>query len=372
MKIYFYFGHPSQYLFLRETIKQLKTTGNEINIYIKTKDVLEDLLSKDGQQYVNIHQKSRGDSKISILISLIKRILYLFPLILKSKPDLLISADAPFAIIGKILNINRITFTEDDYSVIKTLSDITYPFTHTILCPRVCDVGKWKKKKVAYSGYMKLGYLHPNVFTPDKNIVEKYNLPDKYAIVRLAKLNAHHDFGIQGINTKMLKTIISKFKEHYINVFISSEDSLEEEFLEYSLNISPSDIHHVLFYSSFFICDSQSMTVEAALLGVPSIRYSSFVGKISVLEELEHKYRLTYGIHPDDKEKLLPLLEKLLSFDNLNSKFEIRRRRMLEDKINISAFMYWFIVNYPQSHEIMIKNPEHEKTFINSSLELIY
>ena len=37
------------------------------------------------------------------------------------------------------------------------------------------------------------------------------------------------------------------------------------------------------------VCDSQSMTVEAAILGIPSIRYSDFSGRIGVLEELEKR-----------------------------------------------------------------------------------
>jgi predicted glycosyltransferase len=42
------------------------------------------------------------------------------------------------------------------------------------------------------------------------------------------------------------------------------------------------------------------MAVEAAMLGTPSVRFSSFSGKIRVLEELEHTYKLTVGILPSE------------------------------------------------------------------------
>jgi predicted glycosyltransferase len=210
MTYLFYFGHPSQYLFLRETIKRLAKSGdNRIVILIKTKDVLEYLLKNDGFEYINISPRERGKSKPSIALSLLRRNLKLFPILLRTKPDLLIGTDASLAQLGRLLNINRITIVEDDYSVIKTLANLTYPFTKTILCPEVCDVGKWENKKTAYKGYMKLGYLHPNVFKPDGAILSKYILPHKYVLIRLVRLTAHHDFGMKGINPLLLGLLIS-------------------------------------------------------------------------------------------------------------------------------------------------------------------
>jgi uncharacterized protein len=71
-------------------------------------------------------------------------------------------------------------------------------------------------------------------------------------------------------------------------------------------------MHHVLANASLLISDSQSMSVEAAMLGVPSLRFSSFAGKISVLEELEHKYKLTFGIDPSSPNKLLFKIEDII------------------------------------------------------------
>ena len=42
-----------------------------------------------------------------------------------------------------------------------------------------------------------------------------------------------------------------------------------------------------------FIGDSQTMTSEAAVLGVPSLRCNSFAGRISYINEQEFKYGLT-------------------------------------------------------------------------------
>ncbi len=363
MKILFYFGHPAQYLFLRETMIRLKKKGVNIKILIKTKDVLEELLSKDGFEYTNILLQERGKSKILIALSLLKRELKILPIIIKYKPDILISTDAPFAQLGKLLGIHRITITEDDYEVIKTLGKLTYPFTEIILCPEVCEVGKWGHKKVGYSGYMKLGYLHPNVFSKDKTIIKKYNFSDKYVIIRLAKLTAHHDFGIKGIDSTFVLRIIATFEKQSYRVYISAEGEIEEQFDKYLLQINSNEMHQVLASASFLICDSQSMSVEAAMLGVPSIRFSSFAGRISVLEELEHKYQLTFGIKPDKPELLFNKIKELFELPNLKEEFQDRRKKMLKDKIDVTTFMVWLIENYPESVKIMKENPDYQYRF---------
>jgi predicted glycosyltransferase len=350
VKILFYFGHPAQYLFLRATIRRLQKDENyKLIILIKTKDVLENLLSSDEIPYQNILLKERGKSRFSIITSLLRRLISISKILLREKPNLLIGTDATIAQLGFLFRIPRITITEDDYDVIKTLGNLTYPYTQTILCPKVCDVGKWGDKKVGYDGYMKLGYLHPNVFTPSLDKIKRYNLRAPFVIIRLAKLTAHHDFGMTGITPQLLQELILNIQNKGFDIYISSEATLGSQFIDYQLKIQPEDMHHVLSESSLLICDSQSMSVEAAMLGVPSIRYSSFAGKISVLEELEHTYQLTYGITPGDDKRLIQVLEHLLSNKNLKELFQERRQLMLSEKIDVTDFVEWFIKNYPNS-----------------------
>jgi predicted glycosyltransferase len=326
----------------------MKSGRHQIVILIKTKDVLEHLLQVDGLPYQNILSRERGNSKPAIAWGLIQRLLRIFPILIKQKPDLLIGTDASLAQLGMLLRIDRITITEDDYEVIKTLANVTYPFTQTILCPNACSVGPWAHKKVGYAGYMKLGYLHPNVFEVLDTIPAKYQLPLPFVLLRLARLTAHHDFGAKGISNELLDELIGRIEAMGYRVLISSEAALDEKYLPYQLNIQPEDMHHVLAFASLLICDSQSMTVEAAMLGTPSIRYSSFAGRISVLEELEHTFELTFGIQPGDTGELFRKIKTLLPNPELKEIFQKRRQRMLRDKIDVTAFLVRFIENYRQ------------------------
>lgn len=365
MRILFYFGHPAQYLFARATIKRLlKKPGFEIDILIKTKDVLEDLLKADQLSYTNILPQERGSSKLQIGLSLVRRNIKILPMLLKKRPDLMISTDASIAQLGKMLHINCVSITEDDYEVIKTLGDLTYPFTNNILCPEVCDVGKWKEKKLGYRGYMKLGYLHPNVFTPEESVKRKYKLAENYVIIRLAKLTAHHDFGIKGIDKTLLGQLLKMIEERGLRPYISAEGDLHQNLEGYKLNIAPEDMHHILAYSSLLICDSQSMSVEAAMLGVPSIRYSDFAGRISVLEELEHKYGLTFGFKVGDEKSIINKISEILGTKNMNEIYQEKRRKMLSERIDVTSFLEWFISDYPKSAEVIKSKPDYQNRFI--------
>ncbi len=94
-----------------------------------------------------------------------------------------------------------------------------------------------------------------------------------------------------------------------------------------------------------------------------SIRFNDFVGKLGYLEELEHKYGLTYGIKTSEPEKLFQKIDDLLKIPGLKEKWQKRRQKMLQNKINVTAFMVWFIENYPKSFKIMKDNPEYQHNF---------
>ncbi len=353
-KILFYFGHPAQFLFARQTLQNLKAKGFELIILIKSKDVLENLVKKSGMNYQNILSEGRKDSKAGILWGLFKRDFRLLSFLLKNRADLLVGTDPSLAHVGKLLRIPTVTTLEDDHDVIPLLAKTTYPYTRHILVPDVCKVGaRFNKKKIGYNGYMKLGYLHPRYFTPNQNLAPQTDKP--YILVRFAKLNAYHDDNISGLDESFIQKLLELTASRY-KLLINSEYALPDRYSDLQLKVEPENIHHALYYSSLFVSDSQSMTMEAAMLGVPSVRYSDFAGRISVLEELEKKYHLTHSVKPPDKETLFSKINRLLNNPDLKIEYQEHRARMLKEKIDVTAMLTWFIENYPQSARMMQKD----------------
>jgi hypothetical protein len=361
MRILFFFSHPAQFHFSKLAIEELKMKSHRVDIIAKTKDVLTQLIDETGWEYYNIQSKERGRSRLSIFFSLLKRDIKLFFYCFNKKYNLLIGTDASLAHVGFILRIPIVTILEDDYNVIRTLANLTFPFTSYILTPYVCRVGKWNNKKIGYDGYMKLAYLHPLRFSPDSSQLN--NLTDSpFFLIRLSGLRAHHDFGIKGISETTLERIIEKLILKG-RVYISSEKPLPDKFQKFILKTTVSQIHHLLYYTELLICDSQSMAVEASILGTPSVRISEFSGRISVLEELENKYQLTFGFNPERILSAMHEIDKLLLMPARKDEFRIRRDRMLADKIEVTGFLIWFIENFPGSALTLFKNPDYQQKF---------
>ena len=364
MKILFHLGHPAHFHLFKNVIKNLEINGHKISILIKKKDILEDLLNQAKLTYKNILTQGRKDSKIGLIYGQILQDYGVLKFCLKNKQDLLIGSSSSIAHVGKLLNIPSINVTEDDAEVVPLFAKIAFPWSSAIIAPEVCSVGKWKNKKIAYSGYNELAYLHPQNFIPNRKLVNKYFPTDnKYFILRLAKLTAHHDNNINGINKEIVSNLINILKT-YGEIYITSERKLEEKFERYRININPLDMHHVLAFATLYIGDSQTMAAEAGVLGVPFVRFNDFVGQISYLNELEDKYKLGYGIKTNEVIKLYDIVNKLINDNNLIETFQKRREKMLKDKIEFSSFLTWFFENYPNSAQIMRESPDYQFEFI--------
>lgn len=367
MNYLFYFAHPAQFLFSRNTIDQLIQSGNSVLVLIKSKDVLENLVIQSRIPYTNILPEERTNTIGGILFSLIKRNIKLISILLKNNIDVMIGTDASIAQVGFLFRKKIITILEDDYDVIKNLAIMTYPFTNHILVPEPCSVGPFNAKKIGYPGYMKLAYLGPGIFKPNRL---KLQITSPYSLIRLSSLQAHHDIGISGLNDVVLSDLIERLSK-YGEVYICSEKTLRPEFEKYRLKINPSDIHHYLYFSEIFISDSQSMSVEAALLGVPSIRISDFTGRISVLNELETKYGLTYAYSPDNVKSITNKVDELLAMDKRRIYFQLRRKEMLLEKIDVSKLLLWLLAEYPASISVIELNPKYIDRFRYDSEMLV-
>jgi len=98
-------------------------------------------------------------------------------------------------------------------------------------------------------------------------------------------------------------------------------------------------MHHVLYFAKMLVSDSQTMTIEAAILGVPSVRYNSLVGRISSMQELEYKYDLSYGFTPGHEEDMLKKLQYLLNKKNLQEECNRNREKLLKDKEDMTKII---------------------------------
>ena len=363
MRIGIFLGHPAQFHLFKFTAQNLHNKGHEVEFLVKRKDILEDLVRKSDIKYTIVRKRERiSSSKLNLIWEMLKMDFHMTWYIIHKRPRIIVGTYCP--IISRILPTSFIVCNEDDAEIVPRFAKLAYPAASAILTPISCDCGKWNEKAIKYVGYQKLAYLHPNHFTPDKAVVEKYLGKDynPYILMRFAKLNAHHDGGIKGMTDQIALNIIKEIEPTH-QVLISSERALPESLEEYRLRIDSMDVHHLMYFSDLYVGDSQSMAVEAAMLGVPNIRFNDFAARIGVLNELENDYHLTYSIASDKENELYETIETFLSSDTVKNTFKSRREKLIADKIDVTAFMTWFIENYPDSRTVMKENPDYQFNF---------
>ncbi|GHT31082.1 hypothetical protein FACS189434_00170 [Bacteroidia bacterium] len=356
-----FLGHPAHFHLFKNVAKNLSQHGQNVFFVIKQKDILEKLLQDEGLTYTKIRE-GRSNGKLGLVRSVLQMERGMYRFIKKNQIDILAGSTLTFATrvftAAKVFEVG-----EDDVAVVPMMANLTFPFANEILTPEVCDNGRWNKKSVKYNSYQELAYLHPNHFTPDESVVKKYFSAEKpYFILRFAKLTAHHDAGIQGINTEIAQKIIDILKPHG-DIYITAERELEPQFEQYRIKINPLDMHNVMAFASLYIGDSQTMAAEAGVLGVPFVRFNDFVGRIGYLEELENHYNLGFGIRTKDVEKLYSTINELVTLQNRKEVFAERCQKMLSEKIDYAKFLTWFIENYPESKQIMKQNPDYQYNF---------
>jgi predicted glycosyltransferase len=112
-----------------------------------------------------------------------------------------------------------------------------------------------------------------------------------------------------------------------------------------------------------YVGESQTITSEAAVLGVPALKCNTFARRLSIPNELENRFGLCYSFIPEEFGKMLEKIDELLALPDLKSEWQKRRQKMLSEKIDVTAFLVWFVENYPESVSIMKTNPDYQYRF---------
>jgi predicted glycosyltransferase len=357
MRIIVYIGHPAHVHLFKNMIWNLEGDGHEVKITAIDKEIALYLLNAYGFKYDNLGKHSK--KLLKKLLGFIARDYRLYQVAKNFKPDVFISHGSMFAAhVAKLFRKPHISLEDTEHSTEQYR--LYAPFTDVILTSS-CFKRDLGKKQVRYNGYHELAYLHPNYFTPDPSVLDYLGLSedDKFVILRFVSWGASHDIGQHGIQNKIE---LAWELEKYGGVFITSEGRLDKELEKYKIKVSPEKLHDLLYYASLYVGDGGTTASEAAVLGTPAVFISTIVSGYLYNEE---KYGLVH-VFSDPKtgegEGIKRALE-LLKDNNLKDDARGRRKKLLKDKIDVTAFMCWFIENYPESFKEMKENPEKQYKF---------
>ena len=348
MNILFDIGHPAHVHLYRYVIQELSNRGHNITITVRDIPAARRLLDEYGFEYLVLG--SKRDSLLGKLTDLIRYDLQAMQIVRKKKIDIGVGSSIVLPHMSVFTKMKSIVLDDDDDEVEPLFRIFAHPFATVLLSPDVLSGKRRRKDTLYYPGYHELAYLHPSRFQPDVSVLDEVGVKEgeTFFLLRFNAFKAHHDRGIRGLSPGQKEKLISKLKEKG-RVLITSERNSDPVFDACLINVGHSKIHSLMYYATMFIGDSQTMSSEAAVLGTPSLRLNSFAGRISYLEEEEHKYGLTFAFTPDQFDELLEKAEELLARTRLKEEWQKRRKAMLAEKIDLSSFLAWFIQNYPES-----------------------
>jgi predicted glycosyltransferase len=338
-------NHPAQVHYFRNLYFALLP---QHKVYISSKDIpiIARLLSAFDIPFISYGKKS--SSLLGRATSQVKYDLECLRMLNQLDIDIALGSSVSNVHAALLTKAISIATTDSDLSVLPFSAKFVYPFADYLMTPDALAFQK-HPKQICYPGYQELAYLHPNRFTPDSSVLADCGLSegDVFFILRFTAFKAHHDVGMYGLS-KSQKWELVKLLEPYGKVMITSEVN-DPDFKQYAVPISPEKMHSLLYYASMLVCDSQTMTTEAAILGTPAFRCNTFAGKLTVIEEVEKLYDLAYSYHPRNFNWMLKKIRCLLENGDYKSEWAEKRAIMLRDKIDVTAYWAWLINNAPKA-----------------------
>jgi len=358
MNILIDIGHPAHVHLFKNFVLEMKKKGHELFFTCRDKEYAIYLLEYYGFNYKSFGSKYK--SRFGKILGLVKFGIKEYITGLKFKPDILLSHGSIYAshaafILGKPHISLEDTFNFEQVKLYK-------PFTKAILTGNYGNP-LTSQKVIRYAGYHELAYLHPNYFIPDMTVLKELQVlnNEPYVLIRFVSWEATHDVGHKGISLGNKIDVVKRLSKQ-IRVFISSESLLPEVLQPYSIKLAPHRIHDAIAFSSLIFGESATMVSEGAVLGVPGV-YIDKTGRLYT-KELENRYGLVYNFNESfsDQLKAIQKAEEIIS-DKYSNKWQQKRNKLINEKIDVTSFLVWFIENWPQSYRIMKENPDYQYRF---------
>ena len=361
MNILIVSAHPAQVHGFRLVREELMKAGYQVFWATTDKDIAINLLQQFGIEYFLILKAPKNF--VSRVWYMLRNLCRLIPYLRRNKIDLVVDRYEPFISVAAWLNRTpHICLADTEHAAIKCKPFIR--MCQAALYP-TCFYEHVTDDMLYFPGNIELFYLHPKRFTP-KPVWDLLGIepPTPFAIVRFVKWDAWHDTQlIGGFTLEQKRTLIARLQRH-MRVFISSESELPADLEPYRIQIPIERMHDVQAAAALFVGESATMASESVCLGTPAI-YIDEVGRGYTDEEAREG--LLWMFRPVSNraalkenepiwisggvEECIDKAEEIASAAFDREAYAQRHKAWLQTKIDCTAFLTWFIENYPKSVE---------------------
>ena len=336
MKAVLSIDHPAWAHQFKNIVLRMNERGDTVLTLAVQKDGNTQLLERFGIPYV-LSARSTGKNVWQ------KGLLFLGLCVehsvrsLRFRPDVFIGRASPMlAVAAWVCRKPHIIY--EDTEVSKFSLNICKRLCSKILTPRtfLTDLGPRQER---VDTYKELFYLHPSVFTPDRQALRDagFDPDERYVLVRFVAWNASHDVGRRGLNMQAQVDLVRRLEKR-ARVYVSAEGDLPPELEPNRLRTPYELVHHVLAYAALVFSEGATMASEAVVLGTHALYVNTIVSG-STKEQCE-RYHLLYNFNEGDDryERALQTAEELLDDPELLMKGQEKRQRLLDEKTDINQY----------------------------------
>lgn len=309
MRILLEAAHPAHVHFLTPIGHELIARGHETVLAIRPKDVTRELAERSGLRTIEPHfLPSRGRNRsLSVFFQageLLRRILWLRSQIRRFAFDLVVTRNPSGVIAARLACVPSI-FDTDDGRAAGIHFRLARPFATIITTPELFpdELGDRQRR---YRGLKSTVFLHPSRFAVRRTVLTEYGIDDSRPLVvaRFSANDASHDQGIKSVPQELVNHITLRIardahvvvsREGHRAVLYRRSESEAENVTAGSKPdggqfVDPNDFLHLLACAGLHVGDSGSVTMEAAALGVPTLRIADT--QRAIITELGERYGL--------------------------------------------------------------------------------
>ncbi|MFC7168716.1 DUF354 domain-containing protein [Halobium salinum] len=336
MRIAFTIQHPSNVHFFRNAIGELREEGHEVFVFAREKSVAVPLL----EAYDIDHEvlADEPDGNLDLALTQLSYEYRMWRAFRRVKPDVVMSNMGLAAThAAKLTGAEARTFIDTETEN-ATQNKLVVPFADELYVP------KWLRtdfggRETRYDGMHEMAYTDPAWFEFDPSVLEAQGVdPDEpYYVVRFSAWEAHHDIGKRGFSPEGRERLVRELADHG-TVYVSdeAEGSIPEG--GEPMPVDPHEFHHLLAGADGYVGEVATTTIEAALLGTPSVRVSPFVGTDGRLIYLGDE-DLVESFRPENEDAAFERAVELAADDGAKAEWGERREAFFDDAVDVTAFV---------------------------------
>lgn len=337
--------HPAHVHFFGAIGDELVRRGHSAVIALRDRDVSIDLAA--GRRLPSVSPsmstasgRAGEQSMFSQGRELLARVRWLHGLIAQGSFEIILTRNPSGAIAARFAGVPSV-FDTDDGREARLHFRLAHAAATVTTTPELLtdDLGQRHRR---YRGLKTMAFLHPDRFAPRESVLAEYELgPDEpIVVVRFSSNKSSHDRGIRSIPFDLRAAIEAQASEaaHAV-ISVEGEGTFLRRFSGERTVVAPDDFLHLLAFSDLHVGDSGSVTMEAAALGVPTLRIAD--SRRSTITELARRYGLVEDFPLQARRTFeRRFAEACTEIRTLRGAAVEEHRRLLSDSTDIVA---WFI-----------------------------